>query len=160
MYQYNPNHAFYRLKHLSNKPERKTPTMAFWFGITSLVRPIALERSIPQTRVLALAEQRPRTSQQPSQLLYSPTELRTTPWRLKTLAHGVRGSDAGCNITLRDRERYRFLECSGRRGERLLLRTSVERLRDTGVYCITGTGYEWMAMGMEDDGRGCKWIRS
>lgn len=157
MNQYNPNHAFYRLKHLS-------PAMAFWLGITSLVRPIALERSIPQTRVLALAEQRlslVRSSQQPSQLLlYSPTELRTTPWRLKTLAHGVRGTDAGCNITLRDRERYRFLECSGRSGERLLLRTSVERLRDTGVYCITGTGYEWMAIGMEDDGRGCKWIRS
>lgn len=121
--------------------------MAFWFGITSMIRPASLER-IPASFALASMKQGLSAATSQQQIPRSPqTYSHSTP--------NFGGADALCNSTPRDR--YIFLKCRDDRGNALVSRI-MERERDSSTYCITGTEYEWMAASAYRAGH--RWKRS
>lgn len=127
--------------------------MAFWFGITSMIRPTSVER-IPSSFVLASMKQGLSAATSHSQTQTQQTQL--TPQTYSFFAPSFGGADSKCNTTLRDQ--YLFLKCSdGRCGASSVSRV-VEREPDSGTYCITGTGYEWMPASAQRAGH--KWKRS
>jgi len=124
--------------------------MAFWFGITSMIRPTGLER-IPASFVLASVKQSlsAATSQSQKQ------QIQRSPQTYFYFTPNFGGADTVCNTTPRDQ--YLFLECTGGRGNASVSR-AMERERDSSTYCITGTKYECMAASACRAGH--KWKRS
>ena len=110
--------------------------MAFWFGITSMIRPTGLER-IPASFVLASMKQ----GLSATTSLPQTHPIRRTPQTYSYFTPNFSGADDMCSTTPRDQ--YLYLKCSERGGESLVSR-ALERERDPSTYCITGTKYEWM----------------
>jgi hypothetical protein len=131
--------------------------MAFWFGITSLIRPMSLER-IPASRILASTKHslsaatsihRVQTteSQQACPRRYPSDELAASS------SAKVTGAERG----LAPRDQYLFLECSGNSVNAPVSRI-IERERNWNTYCITGTDYEWVPDSAHESGH--KWKRN
>lgn len=131
--------------------------MAFWFGITSMIRPIGVE-CIPASRILASTKPAITSLQQQSQT----QELPQTSFHRKTSSKPavpfgpcIMGVNAG-NFTA-SIDQYLFLRCSGDHGHSPVSR-AMQKERDWSTYCITGTEYEWMPESMQHTGH--RWKRS
>jgi hypothetical protein len=120
----------------------RVANMAFWFGITSLIRPVSLER-IPTSRILASTKQ--SLCAVTSHQLQTTESLRTCPRRqpcdgfVASSSAKVAGAEHG--LALRDQ--YLFLKYSGNSIDAPASR-AFERERNGSTYCITGTDYEWV----------------
>ena len=134
--------------------------MAFWFGITSMIRPTGLER-IPSSSILASMKQglsvaTPQSQTQHPQSTTQPFDCRQQSSKsIGPFTPNFGGVDTIYNIVPRDR--YLFSKCSERGGNSLVSRT-MERERSSSTYCITGTEYEWMSVSAHRTGH--KWKRS
>lgn len=124
--------------------------MAFWFGITSMIRPTGLER-ISASFVLASMKQ----GLSAATLELRMQQIQRSSQTYSYFAPNFGGADVMCNTA--PRYQYLFLECSSGRGNDLVLRAT-ERERDSSTYCITGTEYEWMPASAHR--AGYKWKRS
>jgi hypothetical protein len=124
--------------------------MAFWFGITSMIRPTGLER-IPSSFVLASMKQGLSVASTQSHT----QQMQRTPQPYSYFTPSFGGADAMYSIT--PREQYLFSRRSEHRGGSLVSRV-IERERSSSTYCITGTDYEWMPASA--CGPGHKWKRS
>jgi hypothetical protein len=134
--------------------------MAFWFGVTSMIRPTGLER-IPSSFILASMKQGLSAAASQSQTQHS----RRTP---QPFAYRPRSSEprgrftpsfggAGTIYNNTPRDRYLFLKCSDD-GVNVSVSRVMERGRDSSTYCITGTDYEWMPVSAHRPDH--KWKRS
>jgi hypothetical protein len=87
--------------------------MAFWFGITSLIRPISLDR-IPTSRILASTKQGLSAATSDHQL-QTTESLQACPRRYPSngLTAFSSAKVAGAEHSLARRDQYLFLECSG-----------------------------------------------
>jgi len=134
--------------------------MAFWFGITAMIRPAGLER-IPSSFVFASMGQglSAATAQSPTQQIQRKPQNSCHQPRssepIGPFTPSFGGTGTTYNATRRDQ--YLFLECSNKLGN-AKVSGAMERERDSSTYCITGTEYEWMpASGHRPDH---KWKRS
>jgi hypothetical protein len=141
----------------TNCDNRRIVDMAFWFGITSLIRPISLER-IPTGRVLASTKQSLSAATSGHQL-QTTQSLQRCPRRYPSdgLAASSSAKVAGAEHGLAPRDQYLFLECSSSSINAPVSRV-IERERMWSTYCITGTDYEWVPEYAHESGH--KWKRS
>jgi hypothetical protein len=122
--------------------------MAFWFGITSMIRPVGLKR-IPSSFILAPMKQRLSAATPQSQTHHSQSTPQPFNYQQRWCEPvGPFTSNFGGAGTIYDatmRDRYLFLQCSERGGDSLVSR-AMERERGGSTYCITGSEFEWMSV--------------
>lgn len=122
--------------------------MAFWFGITSMIRPAGLER-IPSSFILASMKQglsaaTPQPHTQHTCIERTPRRYPYHPRSSEPIGPctpNFGGTGTLYNTTPRDQ--YLFLKYSDERGHASVSR-AIEREGDSSTYCITGTTYVWM----------------
>lgn len=134
--------------------------MAFWFGITSMIRPASVER-IPTSFILASMKQGLSAATSQPQTQQAERTPQTSSYRprysepIGPFTPSFGRTDGVCNTTPRDQ--YLFLECSNKIGSASVSR-AMERELDLSTYCITGTEYEWMPVSAYRPGH--KWKQS
>lgn len=117
--------------------------MAFWFGITSMIRPTSLE-SIPPTlrHIPALAEGTLQSRQRNQRSLAVLPHHHRLSDPIYISHPSIRGPNANALTLLRDS--YLFLECGGRKLSSPISRI-IDQERRSSTYCLTGSEYAWMS---------------
>jgi hypothetical protein len=145
--------------HRTNCDNFRIVDMAFWFGITSLIRPFTLER-IPASRILASTKHSLSAATSDHQL-QTTQSLQTCLRRYPSdgLTASSRARVTGAEHGLAPRDQYLFLECSSSSSSvNSPVSRAIERQRTWSTYCITGTDFEWVPDSAHESGH--KWKRN
>jgi hypothetical protein len=136
--------------HRTNYDNCRIVDMAFWFGITSLIRPISMER-IPTIRILASTKQRCAATSHHQ--LQTPESLQTfhrhQPSDGFAASSGAKAASAEYDLVPGDQ--YLFLECSDNSANASVSR-AIERENGVGalivsqVRTINGCQHQYMSL--------------
>lgn len=117
--------------------------MAFWFGITSMIRPNSLEH-IPSTlrHIPALAEGTLQARRRSPRCLAALSHHHRLSDPVHIQYPNIRGTNVNALTSLRNQ--YLFPECGGHQYSNPVSRM-MDQKRHSSTYCLTGSEYAWMS---------------